>query len=131
ATLAERPSPARPAAAGADREPPSWEDLYRALPPPQQQELLALAGRQGLLFSHQLPAVDAALLQQRRQFFTQLLAGKAGPLTPLACPSIDVQDEALDATQREAVGRAVTTPDVCLIQGLPGSGKSLVAAEVV
>src|SRR4051794_16841647 len=96
ATLADRPASARPAAPGADRELPSWEDLYRGLPPEQQQELLALAARQGLLYAHQLPPVDPVLLQQRRQFFTQLVAGKAGALAPLACPAVEIQDDGLD-----------------------------------
>src|SRR5437588_12111296 len=33
-----------------------WEELYRSASPAQQQELLTLAGRQGLLYAHQLPA---------------------------------------------------------------------------
>ena len=33
--------------------------------------------------------------------------------------------------QREAVSRALATPDICLIQGLPGTGKSRVVAEIV
>src|SRR5437762_726422 len=112
AALVARPVPARSVAQGIDRDPPSWEDLGRALAPEQQQELLALAARQGLLFAHQLPAIDPGLLQQRRQFVTQLLAGKAGPLAPFILAPIDVSDDALDAAQREAVARAVSTPDV-------------------
>src|SRR5438309_923658 len=34
---------------------PVWEDLYQAIPPEQQRELLSLAGRQGVLYAHQLP----------------------------------------------------------------------------
>src|SRR5439155_283327 len=118
-------------AAGADRESLSWEDLYAALSPQQQQELLDLAARQGLLQAHQLPAVDPAPMQQRRQLLTQLLSGKAHNLGEFSPAPLIVRDEALDAAQREAVARAVHTPDVCLIQGLPGSGKSRLAAEIL
>src|SRR5438876_376567 len=34
-----------------------WEDFYRSASPAQQMELLSLAGRQGLLYAHQLPAL--------------------------------------------------------------------------
>src|SRR5262245_16016246 len=126
-TLAARAAPA----AGAEREAPPWEELYRALPPEAQDELFALAARQGLLLATQLPAIDPGLLQQRRQLLAQLLSGKVQGLAPFSPAPVPVRDEALDAAQREAVARAVQTPDVCLIQGLPGAGKSRVAAEIV
>ncbi len=133
ATLAARPAPApvRAASTPADHQPATWEDLFRCLPEAGQQELLALAGRQGLLHAHQLPPVDPALSQQRRQLLAQLLTGKVRDLAPLTPNPVAVLDEALDSCQREAVARALATPDVCLIQGLPGSGKSRVAAEIV
>src|SRR5262249_29372301 len=52
-------------------------------------------------------------------------------LAPVAVPPAGPPDPSLDADQREAVARALATPDVCLLQGLPGSGKSRVVAEVV
>src|SRR5436190_9978256 len=83
-SLAARPAPAASRAGSAsgngERELPPWEDLYRSLPPGGQEELLALAARQGLLYAHQLPPVDLSLLQQRRQLLTALLAGKARDL---------------------------------------------------
>jgi hypothetical protein len=42
---------------------------------------------------------------------------------------IDAQD--LHPNQREAVAKALATPDICLIQGIPVSGKSRVAAEII
>src|SRR5262249_27425363 len=50
------------------------------------------------------------------------------PATPAP---VDALDAELDAAQREAVARALQTPDLCLVQGLPGSGKSRVVAELV
>src|SRR5262245_17282056 len=131
---------ARPAAASARAGSPSgngerelllWEDLFSILPPAGQEELLALAARQGLLYAHQLPPVDPSVLLQRRQFLAHLLAGKAGELSAVTASPVACLDGELDAAQREAVARALATPDVCLIQGLPGSGKSRVAAEIV
>ncbi|HKB37081.1 MAG TPA: AAA domain-containing protein, partial [Gemmataceae bacterium] len=134
ATLVPRPAPAPPRAGvtadGGERPVPLWEDLYHSVPPAQQTELLALAARQGLLYAHQLPTPDPTTLNQRRQLLPQLLNGKVD-LAAVCIRPVDVMDEGLDAAQREAVARALQTPDVCLIQGLPGSGKSRVLAEVV
>ena len=132
-TLAAPPASALPraASAAADRPLPQWEDLYRSATPEQQAELLALAARQGLVYAHQLPAADPTAPGQRRQLLSQLLVGKPHDLQPVAVPSVEVGDEALDETQREAVARALGTPDLCLIQGAPGSGKSRVVAEIV
>jgi hypothetical protein len=133
ATLAPRPAtvPARAASPVGEREQVAWEDLFRCLPEAGRLELLALAARQGLLHAHQLPHIDPTLLQQRRQLLTQLLSGKFRDLAPISPAPVSVLDEALDPQQREAVARALATPDVCLIEGLPGSGKSRVAAEIV
>jgi hypothetical protein len=61
-----------------------------------------------------------------------LLHGKVHDLTPLRPPPLDETESAgLDPAQREAVARALATPDICLIQGLPGTGKSRVAARLV
>jgi hypothetical protein len=60
-----------------------------------------------------------------------LLNGTTADLNPLHPPVVDCLDRELDAAQREAVARALHTPDVCLIQGLPGTGKSRVVAEII
>ncbi len=126
ATGLPRPGPAGPG----DRPVPAWDDLFRGLPAAQQAELLDLAARQGLLYARQLPPADPSALAPRRQLLAQLLAGKAD-LAPLAPPPDEEAGGDFDAAQRDAVARALATPDVCLIQGLPGSGKSRVAAEIV
>src|SRR5437899_502081 len=134
ATVAPRRAPAPPRAGGSahagESIVPLWEDLFRSVPPAQQSELLALAVQQGLLYAHQLPTSDSAVLNQRRTPLSQLLTGKTD-LAPVPSRPVDVIDRDLDAAQREAVARALHSPDVCLIQGLPGSGKSRVLAEVV
>src|SRR5689334_15653706 len=70
------------------------------------------------------PPGDTALL-------TRLLNGTTDGLEPVRPGPIDVFDQALDAVQREAVARALGSPDVFLLQGLPGTGKSRVVAEIV
>jgi hypothetical protein len=111
-----------------------WEDLFRSASPEQQQELLALARRQGVLYAHQLPAVNNgshAPTQGWRQLLTRLLAGETEGLEPLRVLPAPPGEVPLDDLQREAVARALETPDICLIQGLPGTGKSHVIAEIV
>src|SRR5205823_11999233 len=92
ATLAPRPAPAPPRPVGStgagERPVPPWEDLYRSIPPAQQDELLALAVRQGLLYAHQLPAPDPAVLNQRRQLLSQILGGKID-LAPVAVRPVE------------------------------------------
>ncbi len=113
----------------------TWEDVYRSASPSQQQELLTLAGAQGLLYAHQLPPVNgarpAADESRTLRLLSQALAGQTEELGPVHVAAVTVEDDALDEPQREAVARALATPDLCLIQGLPGTGKSRVAAEIV
>src|SRR5579885_60177 len=113
---------------------PPWEDLFRSASPEQQQELLALARRQGVLYAHQLPPLSngsAPPAGGERPALTRLLAGQTDALEPLRVPPAPPGEAPLDDLQREAVARALATPDVCLIQGLPGTGKSHVIAEVI
>src|SRR5262249_7682273 len=97
------------------------------------QELLALAERQGLLYFHQLPQfpTNGTPAAPDRQLFSQLLNGQTQSLEPVRPGPVDLQDIDLDPAQRDAVAKAVSTPDFCLIQGLPGSGKSRVVAEII
>jgi hypothetical protein len=52
-------------------------------------------------------------------------------LDPVCAPEVTVEDASLDAEQRQAVAGALATPDLFLIQGYPGTGKSRVLAEIV
>ena len=115
-----------------------WEDVFHKASPAQQEELLTLASRQGLLYAYQLPrsngtAVHASPADDARGFnlLSRLLQGQHGELPPIQPRPVTVSDPVLDERQREAVARALDTPDVCLIQGLPGTGKSRVIAEIV
>lgn len=125
--------PPRPASAPAS--PALWEDWYRRASPEQQRDLVALALRQGLLYAPQLPppagnGTLAAGEAGPRALLTALLNGQAR-IEPVRAAEVTVEDTDLDAMQRQAVARALATPDLCLIQGVPGTGKSRVIAEVV
>jgi hypothetical protein len=111
---------------------PLWEDLFRNIAPAQQRELLALAERQGALYPHQLPSGgNGSPVDPGRQLLTRLLAGRTEDLEPVRCTPVTLTDSELDAVQRSAVASALQTPDVCLLQGLPGTGKSRVVSEIV
>src|SRR5262245_51978079 len=95
---------------------PPWEELFRSASPQQQQELLALARRQGVLYAHQLPGVSNGSHRPAdggRQLLTRLLAGQTEDLEPLRVPPAPPGESPLDDLQREAVARALETPDVC------------------
>jgi uncharacterized coiled-coil DUF342 family protein len=111
---------------------PIWEDLYHAIPPEHQRQLLSLAERQGVLYAYQLPVTaNGTAADSRHKPFARLLDGAVAELEPLFADPVQVSDQQLDATQREAVAKALATPDVFLLQGRPGSGKSRVAAEII
>jgi hypothetical protein len=61
----------------------------------------------------------------------RLLSGPCEELEPLRPEPVASDDGELDPVQQEAVARALHTPDVCVIQGLPGTGKSRVVAEIL
>ncbi len=113
-----------------------WDDLLPSLPPARRRELLELAGRQGVLYAHQLSAGNGPTASganaARLALLTALLHGQTHDLLPLRPTLWDCCGDAalFDAAQRDAVARALQTPDLCLIQGRPGSGKSHTAAEI-
>src|SRR5260370_34354490 len=89
-----------------------WEDFYRSASPAQQVELLSLAGRQGVLYAHQLPAAgngsrppvpDAA--PGPLHLLPHLLSGQTPDLGPGRPPSVVGHDTALDAGPQEAAAR--------------------------
>ncbi|HEV3118088.1 MAG TPA: AAA domain-containing protein, partial [Gemmataceae bacterium] len=109
-----------------------WEKLYHSVSDSQREELLALARSQGLLYSFQFPStVNGANHEPGPELLRQALAGQLERFAPLCPEPVAVTDAELDPAQREAVARAVQTPDLCLIQGVPGTGKSRVLVEII
>jgi AAA domain len=112
-----------------DCPPSAWEALFLSSPTTRRQELLARSRSDGVVYAHQFPAPEATAT---RAFpAAALLNGRARELTPSRPPAVAPDDIALDADQREAVARALHTPDVCVISGVAGSGKSRVVAEIL
>jgi len=107
-----------------------WTDWYHRASPAQQQEAVLRAIHQGIVYAHQL-AAPAPSPAAPRSLLSSLLNGQVKELAPLCPPALEFHDGQLDRTQREAVARAVATPDVCLIQGRPGTGKSRLLAEIL
>lgn len=105
-----------------------WESLYHRATPDQRQHLLALSREQGLLHADQLGDLVASA---EASALAMLLQGCTGELQPVVPTSVQPIDAALDCCQREAVSLALSTPDLFLIQGWHGTGKSRVIAEIV
>src|SRR5262249_50089214 len=98
--------------------------------PEQQAHLLTLAQRQGILYSHQLPSAANGLPRDEiRRFLGRVGNDPFENLAPVRAAALDAPD--LHPAQREAVAKALATPDICLIQGWRVTGKSRVAAEIV
>lgn len=119
-----------------------WEEWYQAASPVQREQFLEQARQQGLLFSHQLPVPDRPASQTPGSagsaVLTTLLAAcsRDPKLTGLHLPPVpelaplEPFDRELDANQRQAVARAFATPDVSLIVGYPGAGKTRLVTEL-
>jgi primosomal protein N' len=60
---------------------------------------------------------------------TALDVRSLGTTAPVCATYAEVTE--LRSRHPEAVATALATPDLCLVQGLPGTGKSRVAAEVI
>jgi hypothetical protein len=99
--------------------------------PSRQQELLERVRESGILYAHQLPDADRRDKHESASVASALLNGRSKELFPFHSQEIDLQDAELDCEQREAVARALQTPDICLIAGAPGSGKSRVVVEIL
>jgi hypothetical protein len=114
-----------------------WEDWFRRASPAQREQALSLAEQQGLVYHHQLPALNGSHSEAPAQdtgsvgAVVQMLLGHVDSLPALQTEPLTPVDADLDELQRLAVARALATPDVCLIQGLPGTGKSRVIAEIL
>jgi hypothetical protein len=123
------PQPGRDAARDGD-----WQDIFPRLSKQTQIELLALAERQGVVYAEQFPKECRGAWNDRDpndSAAISVLRGRVENLKPLQLAPAKVDDESLDAEQRQAVARALATPDVFLLRGLPGTGKSRVVAEIV
>jgi len=125
---------------GADRSTPfTWEDWFLHATVQQRAEALGLAQQQGLLYPQQLPPLKNGTKTTPSpgkdtplsQIIPRLLGGRTDGLSHLPTQEISFFDADLDELQRQAVARALSTPDLVMMQGLPGTGKSRVLAEII
>lgn len=114
-----------------------WEKILSLIPQEQRPALMHLARQQGLLYADQVPLSSASGSADSPPplpgvvDFLKTLKNRLDDLEPVAVEPAPVEDLELDLHQRLAVARALATPDICLILGLPGTGKSRVVAEIV
>ncbi|HEV3237919.1 MAG TPA: AAA domain-containing protein [Gemmataceae bacterium] len=110
----------------------AWNQVFDRLPLPEKDQLLQLARQQGYLSPNQLPrSAKADHSGSESSRITQILAGQLEELEPAQIQQVVCTDGDLGKTQKRAVALALHTPDICLIQGLPGTGKSRVIAEII
>jgi hypothetical protein len=110
----------------------AWEEQFQKLTSEQRRELLAVASSQGIVYAHQIPPTsNGVALPAVRAELALLFNGQTETVEAVRAKETAVRDAELDAAQRSAVARSLAAPDVCLIQGLPGTGKSRVVAEIV
>jgi len=116
----------------------SWDDWFRHASPQQRMDALGLAQQQGLLYPHQLPISSNGVKptspvkeSELSALLAKVLSGKPASLPAIACQPVAFFDSDLDDLQKHAVSLALNTPDVLLMQGLPGTGKSRVVTEII
>src|SRR5262249_37796637 len=68
---------------------------------------------------------------RQHDLLASLLNDRIVGLLPVRSPIRRSISAMLDVAQREAVARALRTPDICVIQGFHGTGKSHVLAELL
>ncbi|HEV8058978.1 MAG TPA: AAA domain-containing protein [Gemmataceae bacterium] len=130
---AEEAQPAGSRTGTADSVAPSWNACFHGFSADDRARILALALPTGIVYAQQLPDPKSAGKNDDRlpSLFAPFLNGhvkqlESGEQRPLA-----FLDNELDRWQKEAVSKALATPDLFLLRGHPGSGKSRVLLEVI
>jgi AAA domain len=106
----------------------TWEAVFPALSPTQQQQALDLSRSQGYVIADQVSPMSPAP-DRSRTVLTHAMSGRLSP-SRLVDP-INPYDANLDVAQRDAVARAMQTDDLFVILGPAGTGKTRVAIEIV
>ena len=109
---------------------PDWSVLTAT--PQQQEELLAAARAHAVLYPHDLPSGLVGDNADRAGHLLQLvLNGQASDLEATHAVHFEPLDSELDSAQVSAVAAALATPDVAIIAGPPGTGKTRTLIELV
>ena len=111
----------------------SWNSTFHGFSDDDRARILELSMPAGIVYAHQLPdpKLSRKTSDQGGNLFAPFLGEHASALPPNIPTTLTFIDEKLDRWQREAVEKALSTPDVFLLRGNPGSGKSRVVAEVI
>ena len=94
-------------------------------------ELALPAGRRLCPAASPMPNRSASPRTALATRWLLFLNGQARKLTPTLPAQVQFLDEQLDRWQREAAAKALATPDIFLLRGDPGSGKSRVVLELL
>ncbi|CAN5506465.1 hypothetical protein BH10PLA2_BH10PLA2_08400 [soil metagenome] len=133
AAAAEEAHPAGARASAADASTASWNATFLGFSADDRARLLALSLPGGILFAQQLP--DSKLNRKTDERpggpFAPFVTDQAKTLKPTVLNNPSCFDQDLDRWQKEAVAKALSTPDIFLLRGRPGSGKSRVVTEII
>jgi hypothetical protein len=111
---------------------PFWERWCRTASAEQQQHILPSAIRSGMVQFHHLPMPGLSPARNALQtLIASIVANRAPSLEPASAADVQVIDASLDEDQRHAVAVALGSPELSLVVGYPGSGKSRVVAEIL
>src|SRR5262249_37090562 len=133
-TAAAARSPASPAAPlssllfAASTADSFWEEWYGQASDAQRRQVIELVREQTVVAAHQLPARETT--PPSRSLLAECLAAPRVSLEPVPTPALE-PTAPLDRAQHLGVARALATPDLALIQGYPGTGKTRVVAELL
>ncbi len=130
---AEEAQPAGSRTGSADFAAPSWNACFHGFSADDRARILALALPTGIVYAQQLPDPKSTRRNDDRlpSFFAPFLNGQVKQLESSELKPVTFLDDELDRWQKEAVAKALTTPDIFLLRGHPGSGKSRVVLEII
>ncbi len=133
AGTAEEAHPAGARAGAADTPAASWNVLFHGFSADDQARILEQSCRDGVIYAHQLPDSRTARKPEQRATkpFATVLPDRTQQLPPNIPAALVFRDEQLDRWQKDAVQKALSTPELFLLTGNPGSGKSRVVTEII
>lgn len=98
----------------------------------QQEQLLAAAQQHSVLYPHQLPSETPCDPAEHVRAMLELIdAGQTSELEAPRAATFEPLDRELDSMQQAAVAVALATPDLALIVGPAGTGKTRTLIELI
>jgi hypothetical protein len=130
---AEEAHPAGSRAGPVELSVASWNATFQGFSADDRARILELAFPTGFVYAQQLPDPKQTRRAEEAgaSLFASFLNGPTHRLAPAVSTSLLFVDAQLDHWQKEAVAKALVTPDLFLLRGDPGSGKSRVVLEII